>query len=64
MTEMSTDDFEWKVKYDQCLAGDNDSDNTSNGDQPMGKLYSIEIKITNSEKNWTMDQIFFFIEFE
>lgn len=55
MTEMSTDDFEWKVKYDQCLAGDNDSDNTSNGDQPMGKLYSIEIKITNSEKNWTMD---------
>lgn len=61
---MSTEYFEQKVKYDQCLAGDNDSDNTRNGDQPMGKLCSIEIKIKNSEKNWTMDQIFLFIKSE
>ena len=37
--------------------------NTSSGDQPVGRLYNVEIKSTNSEQvilDWIWGQFFFF----
>ena len=65
---MVAEDFKRKMEYNQYLAGDNDSNSTSNGEQPVGRLYSIEMKSTNSEQVivdwiWGQNKCFSFIKF-
>lgn len=59
LIEITTADFKRKMEYNQCLAGNNDSGSSSDGDQPC-TIKKLRSQTLNRIGPWTKTIFVFF----